>query len=502
MSDDLNTLLREGIAAARSGQREKARALLGRLVERDEQNVLAWLWLSGVVESMEDRQICLENVLALDPNNQTAQQGLARLRQQQQEQWLREGIEAAKAGRRESARERLTRVVEQDEGNVTAWLWLSGVVESPDEREACLENVLALDPENEAARRGLELLRAETGAPSVEEAGPAEGEPPPFVSAVAARASTPISPAAAILRERFARQAPPPPAPPPPSASPWDDLSNELLCPYCAAPTQPDDRRCQACGQKLWVEYHRREKPSTLFWIVLALQLINTLYLLAAPLTLLISIGFLIGVMDPLELLNIYLGLPTSLPPEVVHTALRALPRFVFFSSLLPFIFSLVILIGLYVRWRPIYYLFLADAILEFIFALLVLILTPSILGGLIVLGFALLRLVFVFQLGEDFAYTRERIFLRVELATDDVSALLTRGEAFARRKMWALAALHLRRASAWTPDKIGSRLALAVACIRLKRYDLAQLALDEARRISPDNPSIAEIQAVVDAGR
>ena len=69
-------LLKQGIAAARSGRKAEARDKLMLVVELDEQNEQAWLWLSGVVESDSDRRVCLENVLALNPASTAAQKGL------------------------------------------------------------------------------------------------------------------------------------------------------------------------------------------------------------------------------------------------------------------------------------------------------------------------------------------------------------------------------------------------------------------------------------------
>jgi len=91
--DKLNSLLNEGIAAAKSGQAARARDLLMQVVEADENNESAWLWLSGVVESLEDRQVCLENVLALNPDSAVAQKGLAWIDQQRASQGL--PVEAA-----------------------------------------------------------------------------------------------------------------------------------------------------------------------------------------------------------------------------------------------------------------------------------------------------------------------------------------------------------------------------------------------------------------------
>jgi tetratricopeptide (TPR) repeat protein len=75
-------LLQHGIAAAKAGRRREARQVLLQVTELDERNEQAWLWLSGVIESLEDRRICMENVLAINPDNTYAQAGLAWLEQQ------------------------------------------------------------------------------------------------------------------------------------------------------------------------------------------------------------------------------------------------------------------------------------------------------------------------------------------------------------------------------------------------------------------------------------
>jgi hypothetical protein len=74
--------LRQGIAAARAGDVEQARELLLQVVDADEYNERAWLWLSGVVDNDADREVCLENVLAINPDNRLAKAGLVHLRNQ------------------------------------------------------------------------------------------------------------------------------------------------------------------------------------------------------------------------------------------------------------------------------------------------------------------------------------------------------------------------------------------------------------------------------------
>ncbi|MBN1979641.1 MAG: tetratricopeptide repeat protein [Anaerolineae bacterium] len=75
-------LLKRGIAAAKAGRKEEARQALLQVIELDERNEQAWLWLSGVIDSVEDRRVCLDNVLAINPDNPYAQQGLRHLDRQ------------------------------------------------------------------------------------------------------------------------------------------------------------------------------------------------------------------------------------------------------------------------------------------------------------------------------------------------------------------------------------------------------------------------------------
>jgi hypothetical protein len=51
------------------------------VLDYEPRNETAWVWLSYVVDTFEDRQICLENVLTINPNNKYAQRGLNQLRE-------------------------------------------------------------------------------------------------------------------------------------------------------------------------------------------------------------------------------------------------------------------------------------------------------------------------------------------------------------------------------------------------------------------------------------
>lgn len=72
--------LDDAIQAIRMGDREEGRRLLEEMLEADEGNEEIWLWLTATVDTDEDREVCLENVLALNPNNVVAQKSLENLR--------------------------------------------------------------------------------------------------------------------------------------------------------------------------------------------------------------------------------------------------------------------------------------------------------------------------------------------------------------------------------------------------------------------------------------
>jgi len=107
-SEDLQALLRTAIEAARSGDRAKAREILRRLVSRDPDNELAWLWLASVATSEDERRQCLRRVLVINPHNERARQALAQLDRATQEPAVAVPVSGASqpALRRPTARRR------------------------------------------------------------------------------------------------------------------------------------------------------------------------------------------------------------------------------------------------------------------------------------------------------------------------------------------------------------------------------------------------------------
>jgi hypothetical protein len=68
------------------------------------------------------------------------------------------GVAAARGGQRRVAAGLLTRSLQLDPHCEMGWLWLSGVLDDPNQQAFCLRAVLKLNPANQHAQRGLRLL--------------------------------------------------------------------------------------------------------------------------------------------------------------------------------------------------------------------------------------------------------------------------------------------------------------------------------------------------------
>ena len=382
---------------------------------------------------------------------------------------LREGIAAAKAGDRGRAHELLMRVVEQDEGSVAAWLWLSGLVDSLEDREVCLENVLTLDPENEAAQTGLDWVREQrqgrrpdrlqTSTSSVEQA-PAMGSTP--------------------NREPL-----------------WEEPPDALLCPYCARRTEPDDRRCPHCGGELWIKVRRREAHSLWLWNLMVVRFSVAVFSAVMPLVALTAVAYILAEQfDPMLLLPAYLGLGGSVDPALHRAALEMLPRIYLLPFLVLSLYSFVLLVGMYLRWKPIFFLLLGGVAVRFALAV-----TAAVLGqiyGILCGGFGVLVSIAWFfilmHVQDDFFWDTSRVFFQLDRKAQGGAARLERARALADRGMWALAALYTRAAVAKMPGMVAGYVRLAHAYLRLGRPDLSGEVLAQAKLVDPRDPRVQEL--------
>ncbi len=99
------------------------------------------------------------------------------------------GITALHSGDKPEACRLLNEAVRLDPASEEAWLWLSGAVETSEERLRCLERVLAINPESAAAKHGLKML----GAVPVAAAAPAATAAPSIAATLVAEPASPAT---------------------------------------------------------------------------------------------------------------------------------------------------------------------------------------------------------------------------------------------------------------------------------------------------------------------
>jgi tetratricopeptide (TPR) repeat protein len=172
---NLDEMAQSGIALAKAGRRREARDLLVQLVEVDPNRELAWVWLSELMDTMEDRIIALENALALHPGYAPYEKRLAYLRAQpprvdpertqQNEDWMRQAAAALHEGDRARALALARHVVLQDPAVEKAWLLVSNLAPDVSEQVNALKQVVSLNPHNQRARSRLEDIEQLSAQP-------------------------------------------------------------------------------------------------------------------------------------------------------------------------------------------------------------------------------------------------------------------------------------------------------------------------------------------------
>lgn len=421
--------------------------------------------------------------------------------------WLTDGIAAAKANERGKARELLTRVVNADESNLQAWLWLSGVVTTLEDREVCLQNVLALDPANKAAQHGLELVRAQIEAtPEVEPESELRhvGDSAPAEPALGGRVNVNFGD---------------------------DEFRDPLLCVYCAYLTREEDQRCPHCKRKLYHRFYERDKPRWL-WMGWTVNIAEAIFMTAAIAIWLGIVAAALSIaqargsaIDLGQLLSLYLGQPVTLPSHVQSLVLESLPREQLYLRIAFIIFDVIIAFGLLTRKRPFHILYIASlavaAVLLFfnVSASRVTLVgaapdTPlegilqvavnealgvfGLLMGLLFGLFLLIKLLLVFLMEDDFATKVERLWCLIDASLKDPTSAFIRAKSYMQRGMWTLAALYLQRAVSIQPNMPEYYLALAECYAQLGRYMRSLHLLDQAEQLLPGSPVVLNLRGVI----
>lgn len=215
MFDETRQLLEAGIAAARLSQHEEARRLLTQVIEVDPDNELAWLWLADVVETDEDKRLCYENVLEINPQNSSAKQGLLRL-----------GVATTKPLPKFQPMDTFERDEEEEEERP---LLDAPVPPPPDERLTASIASAILNPEQASKKQSWRDLKLQDN----------------------------YLEAAIEAKSHF--------------NDIWD-RDNVEMCPYCAQELTPEQNSCPKCKRNLVSYVYRYENPSYkihVLWVLL-----------------------------------------------------------------------------------------------------------------------------------------------------------------------------------------------------------------------------------------
>jgi hypothetical protein len=110
---------------------------------------------------------------------------------------LQQGIDALQSGDKAQARQLFSQAIRQNSDNEQVWLWLSGAVETTSDKLMCLNKVLAINPANEAAQRGIAALQKSSATPTPAPLSPLKTPVPQHIRPSVVQAVLGTSPTAA-----------------------------------------------------------------------------------------------------------------------------------------------------------------------------------------------------------------------------------------------------------------------------------------------------------------
>ncbi len=407
--------------------------------------------------------------------------------------WLRAGITAVKKGDRVQGRELLEKVLAADERNEQAWLWMSGAVDSAEERQICLENVLAINPDNALAKKGLAKL--------------SPGNPPEPDSdrvQIVRREYAPLSTASALLypesqvktwewRDPTAVRDKAPTTGYKTNES-YDDIwtKDVPICGYCAHELTPEDSRCPHCKKELVVKFFRYPNASsnlTTLWVLL------------------LGVGqfFLLQLIYNLLARN---NLYTAVGGGIVMVILVVLAFGVNFRQSWAHLIAIYFLVGIIMvsvlRWvlpADLTVLGVAEldpAIQEFVQPL------TTGLGEtiriLILVGSLLALFYAIFKAGPDFDRVSVRQVAALTKGPKTAADFNAAAKQLARQGLWATAVLHWQNAAAKSPQNITYQESLGQAYAQLGFYERSLDVLQSAQKRTGSPERQASIQQLVQA--
>jgi len=389
--------------------------------------------------------------------------------------WLKAGINAIKSGDKEKGRVLLMKIIETDEKNELAWLWLAAVVESDEEKRICFENVLTVNPDNRIARKQLTKLN--------EKLSSATDNLSPLIQDnragdIAIEDSFDEVSATEIDKPTF-------------SSSIIDDVwaNDDDICAYCATVLGEDDLKCPKCKRQLIRKRYRYPATAILhvFWV----------FLLTLGLVLLFQAGYKLRVENNTIAAAIHVSLTAVLIILVFG---------VYFRMIIAHITSIIVLILVSI-------LSVANFLIPF---------DPSSLGTanldpafqgftnmfvqrlgiflkVVQISLSISTLFYaIFRASPEFDQVKERVIAKTKKGLNTAVDYHMNARRYMHDGMWASAVLHWQRAAAIDPHNIIYQRDLAKAYFRLGFIERGLIVLQSALELPMQPVTKAEVDKLI----
>jgi hypothetical protein len=208
---------------------------------------------------------------------------------------------------------------------------------------------------------------------------------------------------------------------------------------------------------------------------------------------------------NPLIFWPRYLGLPATGPADQAAVVLKILPPLFFWLLIGTTLYTLSLMVILFIRLPFGHLFYISNAGVMFIVAFISFLpgnpAPARWLGGVaVVLG--VLQVVITTNLWPDFTFLEKRLRLQLDRDAKTADAFFMSGRNYAREGLWGKVIIHLRRAIGLQPLEIGYHLALTVAYLNVKRPDLAARSLAEAEKLDPAAPEVKRLRQEVAKSR
>lgn len=162
-------LLKKGISAAQSGDRDGARKLLTQVVALEPSSEDAWMWLASISDYPEELQAFLKRVLEINPDNTRAVEWHAATNALLAKTLVQRAAAAHNDGSHEIATQCLAQALAHDPNCESAWELKASWADDENEKMEYLERVLSINPDNaDAAEKMAVIQRAKIEAVFVE----------------------------------------------------------------------------------------------------------------------------------------------------------------------------------------------------------------------------------------------------------------------------------------------------------------------------------------------